>query len=60
VSPRIAAKVRAWERAGLLGPQTIRRQIEELEKAIDRGEWSAAVSGDLDELRDLLARIEHA
>jgi hypothetical protein len=54
VSPRIALKLRAWDCAGLLSPETISKQIAALETYIDRGEWSAEVSADLDELRQML------
>jgi hypothetical protein len=57
VRPRVSAKLKAWERSGLLGPQTIRTQISVLEKQIEQG-WSAEVSGDLTELQELLEDLE--
>ena len=58
MSPRVTAKLTAWKRAGLLGPQTIRAQIAALETSIDREDWSAEVSGDLDELHELIESME--
>jgi hypothetical protein len=54
VSPRVALKIEQWKRAGLFGARVIREQIVALETYIDRGEWSAEVSADLDELRQML------
>ena len=59
MSPRVAAKIQSWRRAGLFGPAVVRQQIGALEATIDQG-WSAQVSGDLDELHELLTGMESA
>ena len=60
MSPRTAAKLEAWKRAGLYGPDVLREQIAVLEERLLQPvqEPPGAVNADLKELRRLLADLE--
>jgi hypothetical protein len=53
VSPRVAQKLRALERAGLLSRETYRRFLARLEDRIDFADFDAELSGDIDALAEL-------